>query len=193
MAAGIRAADETLPPLDDATTILFVGHSGGAHGLMHNIDRLAADLAAHGVTADVRAAFDAHFIIAQETEAAFTGAGDLYDHIWSGTSPAIDAFTYDDAFWAPGGGRHTQYTTWDAQIDQSCLDAHAPTGDGHRCHDPVHVLLNHISTPFFIREDVRDSNHSNRVEDHELVWGPAAEYPAHCPGSAVLPGVRHPG
>jgi hypothetical protein len=192
-AGAVLAGEETLPPLADATTILFIGHSGGANGLMHNIDRLASDLTALGVTADVRAAFDAHFVIAQETEAAFAGMGDLYDHIWDGTSPARDAFTYDDRYWAPGGGAHTQYTTWDARLDQSCLDAHATTGDGHRCHDPVHVLLNHISTPFFIREDFRDSNHSNPVEDHELVWGPVAEYPRHCPGSVCLPVLTIPG
>ncbi len=190
---GIRSGDETLPPLEDATTILFIGHSGGAHGLMHNIDRLAADLVALGVAADVRAAFDAHFIIAQETEAAFTGAGQLYDHVWSGTSPAIDAFTYDDSYWAPGGGSYTQYATWEAQIDQSCLDAHVASGDSHRCHDSVHVLLNHVATPFFIREDYRDSNHSNPAEDHELAWGPAAEYPAHCPGGLCVPVFAIPG
>jgi hypothetical protein len=190
---GILAVDETLPPLAAATTILFIGHSGAAQGLMHNIDHLAADLAALGVTADVRAAFDAQFKIAQETEAAFTGAGDLYDHIWSGTTPAIDAFTYDDTYWAPGGGYHTQYTTWNAQVDQSCLDAHAASGDGHRCHDYLHVLLNHVSTPFFIREDYRDSNHSNPVEDHELSWGPVATYPAHCPGTTCKPVFAIPG
>jgi len=192
-AAGVVEREETLPPLQDATTILFVAHSGGAQGLMHNVDLLAADLAALGVDADVRAAFDAQFLIAQETEAAFTGAGDLFDHIWSGTSPAIDAFTYDDAYWAPGGEYNTRLATWNAQIDQSCLDAHAAAGDGHLCHDYLHVLLNHVSTPFFIREDYRDSNHNNPAEDHELAWGPIAEYPAHCAGATCSPVFAIPG
>lgn len=58
--------------------------------------------------------------------------------------------------WSLHRRSHTQYTTWDAQIDQSYgLDAHAAVGDGHLYHDSVHVL-NHISTPLFIREDYRD-------------------------------------
>jgi hypothetical protein len=192
-AGRVVASSETLPPLAQASAILFLGHSGSAQGLMHNIDHLAADLAALGVAADVRAALDAHFLIAQETEAAFTGAGDLYDHIWTGTSPAADAFTYDDTFWAPGGAYHTQLSTLRAELDQSCLDAHAASGDGHLCHDYIHVLLNHVSTPFFVREDYRDSNHSNPVEDHELSWGPIAEYPAHCPGRTCVPVFAVPG
>jgi hypothetical protein len=191
-AGGILESIETLPALSAATTILFVGHSGGAQGLMHNIDYLAADLAALGVTADVRAAFDANFKIAQETEAAFTGVGDLYDHIWTGTSPAADAFAFDDAYWAAGGAYNTVYATWNARLDKSCLQAHRATGNRHLCHDPVHVLLNHIATPFFIREDYRDSNHSNAVEDHTLSWGPVAEYP-HCLGTTCAPVFAVPG
>jgi hypothetical protein len=191
-AGGILESIETLPALSAATTILFIGHSGGAQGLMHNIDHLVTDLAALGVTADVRAAFDAQFKIGQETEAAFTGAGGLYDHIWSGTSPAADGFTFDDAYWAAGGAYNTVYATWNARLDKSCLQAHRATGDRHLCHDPVHVLLNHIATPFFIREDYRDSNHSNAVEDHTLSWGPVDTY-AHCGGKACVPVFTVPG
>ncbi|NJO12143.1 MAG: hypothetical protein HC872_00225 [Gammaproteobacteria bacterium] len=183
---------ETLPPLKAATTILFVGHSGAAQGLMHSIDSLAADLAALGVSADVRVAFDGYFKISQETEAAFTGAGDLYDHIWTGTTPAADAFTFNDAYWGPGGRYNAIHETWNARRDVSCLQAHRATRDAHRCHDPLHVLLNHIATPFFVREDYRDSKHSDIAEGHELPWGPFAEY-SHCMGEKCAPVFTVPG
>jgi hypothetical protein len=194
-AGGIRAVEETLPPLSAATTILFVGHSGAAQGLIHNIDHLAADLAARAVTADVRALIDAHFTLSQENEAAFIGAGDLYDHIWTGTtSGAGSVFSYDSSYWSPGGAYREQYTSWNAQVDASCRAAH-PT-DSFPCFDSIHVLLNHVATPFFMREDFTDSNHSNRAEDHVLAWGPRALYPhcgaTPCPPKFTVPAEHHP-
>ena len=44
--AHVVRAQESLPPLVDADQVLFVGHSGSAHGLYHNIDHLAASLSA---------------------------------------------------------------------------------------------------------------------------------------------------
>jgi hypothetical protein len=153
---------------------------------MHNIDHLAADLAGLGVTADVRAVFDAQFLLSQENEAAFIGAGDLYDHVWTGTTSGDgDVFSYDGTYWSAGGLYATQVSTWGMQPDQSCLDAHA-AADEWQCLDYIHVLMNHVATPFFMREDYSDSNHSNVVEDHEARWGPRALYP-HCGATPCAP------
>jgi hypothetical protein len=42
----VNEVQDSLPPLTSAEMVLFIGHSGGAHGLFHNIDHLAASLAA---------------------------------------------------------------------------------------------------------------------------------------------------
>ena len=74
---GVTEVFATLPPLKDADAILFAGHSGGAHGLMNNIDSLADYMAGWTRTdgtpfdADVRALFDAHLLPTLESEAAF--------------------------------------------------------------------------------------------------------------------------
>ena len=183
----VLAAQETLPALSNAETILVVGHSGGAHGLMHNIDHVATDLAARGITADVRAVIDANFTLSQENEAAFTGAGDLYDHVWTGsTSGGGDAFNYDGAIWMAGGAYYDQTTAYLAELDASCLAAHAATGDDWQCRDKIHVLMNHVTTPFLMREDYSDRNHSNAAEGHQVIWGPIDTY-THCTGVSPCP------
>lgn len=179
----------TLPPLQDAETILFVGHSGGAHGLMHNIDALAAGLNAAGVTADVRALFDANFIESGDNEAAFaTNAdgdpvgGDFWSAHTEGSSVA-SAFTsmgagYDftyslaDYYTNPANLVIEQYENWQMAPDKSCMDVHSPAGDPWRCRDRMHVLFNHVATPMFVREDFSDPNREHMMGGlgHPLVW-----------------------
>ena len=165
-------ADETLPALSLATKILLVGHSGGAHGLMHNIDNLAVDLTPIAPEADVRALFDANFLPSNENEVAFNAGGDAYDHVWSGvTVGALNNITYDGALYWPTSFMKTSYDMVQAELDASCLATH-PLLDDWRCTDRHHVLLNHIATPFFFREDFRDPNpeHLNFPIGHEIKW-----------------------
>ncbi len=181
----------TLPPLQDAETILFVGHSGAAHGLMHNIDALADQLTASGVTADIRALFDANFIESGDNEAAFAddvATGKPLDgDFWSGHSSGASVAS---AFTQAGGAGYdfvydlanyytdlanllpSQLEYWQAALDQSCLDVHVPAGDAWRCSDRMHVLLNHVSTPMFIREDFTDPNkeHTLGGVGHPVIW-----------------------
>jgi len=81
-------------------------------------------------------------------------------------------------------------TTWRVQHDSSCLAAH-PRGDAWKCRDPIHVLMNHVSTPFMLREDFTDSNHSSVHDDHQVDWGPPALYP-HCQGTPCPPKFKVP-
>ncbi len=198
-AAGAIVTDPaaTLPPLDDAEMVLFVGHSGAAHGLMHNTDRLAAMLP----QADVRALFDANFLPSMENEVGFdsTQAGETaYSGLWSGTTDrAVDPFSYD------GYGYHTtsfisdQYLMWGVYnngLDASCLDTHysldPALDESWKCRDRHHVLLNHISTPFFFREDFTDPNpeHLYLGLAHTVQWGDPGLYSFCDPaGSICLP------
>lgn len=182
--------EAALPPLDDATTVLFVGHSGAAHGLMHNIDRLASLLP----QADVRALFDANFLPSIENEAGFGSANPgatAYDAIWSGTTDrAVDPFTYDGQTFHTTGWVTDQYLSYgalDAGLDASCIETHV--SDGWKCRDRHHVLLNHIATPFFIREDFTDDNkeHLWLGTTHMVQWGDLDAY-SHCAaGTSCLP------
>jgi hypothetical protein len=180
----------SLPPLEAAEVVLFVGHSGGAHGLMHNVDALADHLRAWpAFRGDVRALFDANFIPAIENEAAFDGVagGDLYDHRWSGDS--AEAGAYDGAAFFTASWYADQYDAWRRSpaaplaetFDRSCVEAHEPAGDAWKCRDRHHVLLNHVATPFFVREDFSDPNreHADGGHGHMPQWGEAAAYP-HC-------------
>lgn len=203
----ITAAAVTLPPLTDAETILFVGHSGAAHGLMHNIDALADGLAQGGVAADVRAVFDANFTGSGENEAAFAtepggGGIPLGGHLFSGDYAgesiaggvvAGTTFTYDlqSHYTDPSTGIVEQYDNWQAAFDTSCMDVHAPLGDEWICRDRHHVLMNHVSTPMFIREDFTDPNkeHTMSGTGHPVTWAAWHTDPALCGwhGSAPCP------
>lgn len=185
--------EETLQPLSSAEQILIVGHSGGAHGLYHNIDNLAADLATI-TTADVRAVFDANFIPSNENEAWFdttTPGNDAYSGTWSGSSlVAGGTFTYDGPAYWPGSFLTAQYTAWAAQLDASCLAAHS--ADAWKCSDRMHVLFNHIAAPFFVREDFTDPNpeHTNGGAGHTVLWGSTAAVFTAC--TAAPPDACYP-
>lgn len=191
-----------LPPLADATHVVFVGHSGGAHGLYHNIDRLAdAVRRAAGDDADVRAVFDANFVPAIENEAAFAtdvpgGAplgGDIYTHQWIGASldSAGGAFTYDGAGFHDASWFGQQQISWKTRLDASCLRAH-PADEHWMCRDRYHVLLNHVATPLFFREDFTDPNseHTDGGDGHPIPWA----LPGTCayPDLLALPGCGAP-
>jgi len=194
-AGAVVATNEQLPPLVDADKVLFVGHSGGAHGLYHNIDNIAAGLAAvPGFAGDVRALFDANFLPSLENEIAFDsvnpGVDDVYDQVTTGTTVATNnTFTYDGAAHYPTAYIKEQADTWGAILDTSCMTAHAAAGDDWKCIDRGHVMLNHIATPFMFREDFSDPNmeHLNGGSEHTVYWGDEDFY-AHCPvGTQCLP------
>ncbi len=198
--------DETLPPLSEAKKVLFVGHSGGAHGLYHNIDHLAANLASiPGFTGDVRVLYDANFVASIENEAAFatdaSGAplnGNAYSNLWAGeTSGSGTPFGYDGAAFYTSGQYGEQYRSWNAVFDTSCLAAHAATGDDWKCHDRYHMLFNHIATPFFFREDFSDPNleHTDDGDGHPVFWADETEwsmFPTRCPTTLCPPSFSAP-
>lgn len=196
--------EEKLPPLADAEVVLFAGHSGGCHGLFHNIDNIAVTLARiPGFKADVRAVFDENFLPSVENEAAFASTAppgsDAYSNISTGASASSKSgpFMYDGPFNFSTDLNVVQYDTWRAVLDTSCMDMHGAT-EPWKCRDRHHVLLNHIGTPFLAREDFRDPNneHLDGGNGHQLRWGTAANY-AHCatpePCDPILNGAEFRG
>jgi hypothetical protein len=185
----VEELQETLPPLAAAEQVVFVGHSGGANGLIFNLDGFADRLRRWtGFHGDVRGVIDANFLPSVENEAAFNSpsAGDLYDHLTAGVSAA--AGHYDAVVRYTDGTLAEMQRSWLGSgaapsdlLDASCLATHAPRGDDAICRDRYHTLLNHVATPFFVREDRSDPNveHTNHGRGHALSWGELASYP-HC-------------
>ncbi len=183
----VVAESESLPALLDAEKVLIVAHSGGAHGLMNNLDYIASGLDSRGVNADVRGLLDANYRASLENEAAFATdaygvplAGGLYSGHTEGVSLATATgvavpFAYDaQAYFTDENERHVYaHEIWNTKLDQSCLASHASTGDDWRCQDRYHVLHNHISTPMFIRQDMSDpgSSHNSDDEGFSVEWG----------------------
>ncbi|MEM6990992.1 MAG: pectin acetylesterase-family hydrolase [Myxococcota bacterium] len=186
----------TLPALLDAEQILVVGHSGAAQGLMNNLDWIASGLADRGVTADVRGVIDANYRPSLEGEALHatdaSGApldgglysGDLVGFSEASGSGTIAPFEFDaEARYTDPSGREVfSHTLWNVKLDESCLEAHAATGDTWICHDRYHVLHNHISTPMFVRQDLSDpgSSHSDSGQGFKADWAQWHTDPALC-------------
>ncbi len=185
----LTAVQESLPPLADAEAVLFIGHSNASHGMYHNIDHLSARVAEiTGGSADVRVLFDENFLPSVENEAAFATTAppnkDLYDSIWSGASSGRgEPFTYDGERYHATNVVDQDYIAHGAVQDQSCLDTHAAAGTTWMCRDRMHVLFNHVSTPFMVRQDFTDPNrdHLDAPDGHWVRWGDPADFP-YCPG-----------
>jgi hypothetical protein len=177
-----------LPRLADARQVLFIGHSGGAHGMRHNIDRLASLVKRSKKDADVRVLLDANFLPSIEGEAAFNGAGgDEYSDVWTGSSTASgQPFRYDGDSYHRESLVGEQLTSWKTLLDESCLAAHSPD-TRWKCRDRQHVTFNHIATPMFIREDFLDPNmeHTDDFLGHPIPWAlrPGCSYSDLLPGS----------
>jgi hypothetical protein len=179
--------EASLPPLRSARQVVFIGHSGAAHGLRHTIDRLAV-LARGDREVDVRLVLDANFLPSLEGEAAFSGlGGDAYSDQWTGTSSGTGvAFDYDGERFHHESLVPAQLVAWQTTLDDSCMAAHAPE-TRWKCRDRQHVTFNHLSTPMFIREDYLDRNteHTDDMNGHPVPWAlaPGCSYASVLPGS----------
>ena len=179
---------EALPPLANAEQVLLIGHSNASHGLYHNVDNIADLLASiPGFHGDVRALFDENFLPSIENEVSFaTGAPpgrDLYDGVWSGTTSGRGAaFSYDGETHHKTYYVDREYLTQGALFDASCMQTHAADGTDWKCHDRLHVMANHISTPVAVRQDLTDPNrdHLDAPNGHWVRWGSPGNY-SYCP------------
>lgn len=140
-----------MPDLDDATEVILAGASAGGGGVARSLDRVAATLrATHCADCPplvVRGLVDSSYGASTEeldwsTSVLCSGAG-----ICSYEAQMREEIT-------TGG-----HALWGARMDQSCLDWHAanaPDTDW-ACADPGHVIENHMSTPFFLRQGLTDT------------------------------------
>lgn len=178
---------EDIPPLcdeneEDPQTILLVGHSTGAHGLIQLsdgiADRLRSDLGCDEED-DIISVLDAHFMPMLEGECRYEGSpcAGIYSGDYSGTSTYAGAtsLTFDTNFYTDSTSpRRLESSDWGAvlSMDESCLAAHAG-GSLAPCFDQFHVLANHLTTPFFLTEWYWDTNgeHNPPAGGYHAVWG----------------------
>ncbi len=124
----------TLPRLTAASLVVWSGTSAGGAGAEYNLDYVAGRLAPNGT--QVRGVFDANLPPRS-----------------SDIDPAIAAQIDGQA--QTMGWPVVQTANWGMYTDQSCLAMHAPA-DQWMCGDNTHVVMNHITTPFIARQDLRD-------------------------------------
>ncbi len=164
----------TLPNLQAASEIVLAGESAGGGGLRHHLDRLYTLLQA--AVADplvkIRGVVDA------------------------GAPPGLwdPAISWADPY-SPADYPHNLLTQmeppvrnfWganDSALDASCLDA-AWTADHNLvgshpqvCYDTTYTLMNHITTPVFLRQDINDPLGKQRYVDWVLYPSPDAFWSA---------------
>jgi hypothetical protein len=131
----------TVPSLDSATLVLWTGTSAGGNGAEQNLDYVAERLAPNGT--QVRGVFDAN-LPPQPSDLGDETAEEVFE-------------AYDrDVAWP-----EIQAGAWDAYVDQSCLAGH-DAAEAWRCGQNEHVVLNHVVTPFFVRQDLHDRSAGGR-------------------------------
>lgn len=147
--AGGLVADggEVLPALSEASLIVLNGTSGGSQGARANADYVRDRLA----FAEVVAIFDAALVPSSEyLPEPYKSALETNRELGWQQSVATDDTT--------------------PFMDETCLD-HVGTTDEELCYDNDYVMMNHITTPFFARQDLRDMGGVESIslpeDDHE--------------------------
>ena len=142
-----NAASSPWPDLDLATHVLFAGSSAGGQGAKSNADRVGAKLRSTNPNlADYRVLIDASYSPDAE--------GRDYAHsTYCSNDPR--GCSYEGLFEAYYAGSNETYGT---RRDESCIAWHAAhqPGTEWRCEDIGHVNLHHITSPFFIHQDLQD-------------------------------------
>lgn len=160
--------DTTVPNLQAASEILLGGESAGGGGLRHHLDRLYTLLQA----------------------AVADPAVNIRGVVDAGAPPGLwdPAISWADPY-SPADYPHNLLTQmeppvrsfWganDSALDASCLDA-AWTADHNLagshpqvCYDTTYTLMNHITTPVFLRQDINDPLGKQRYVDWVLYATP---------------------
>lgn len=142
----------SMPDLDDATLVVLAGDSAGGAGVINQLDATRDLLRQHHNGCDGSAAcppevvgiIDA--IVGPEMSRLDFSAS-------AGAEAGID--TYEEFVTASEASPSSQ----GAFRDTSCVRWHAENHPGTEaeCGDNMHVIRNHITTPFFVRQALLDS------------------------------------
>jgi hypothetical protein len=134
------------PDLDLATHVMFAGSSAGGGGATHNGDRVGNKLrAANPSLADYRVLIDAVYEPLYENS-DFAGSVLCEDDPVGCSYETYFGHHWSESFVGVAGARG----------DESCVAFHVPTSTEWRCADSGHVLMHHITSPWFLRQDLQD-------------------------------------
>lgn len=143
-----------MPDLDNATEVVFAGGSAGGAGVVNNLDRLAdllRDAPGHPV---VQGLIDS--IVGPDS------AHTNYSQSMACQNAGV--CTYEALFKAIAAN---DQNVLKRSTDESCLQWHQQHDPGSewKCYDYSHVLANHITTPFFVRQGLTDRQRSGESID----------------------------
>lgn len=148
-----------MPDLDAARRVILSGDSAGGGGLRHHLDRIATELRLNSVNSQgvqVVGVVDAGF------EPSMAGPA----IVWAPANPLNPYTSYVDLM--TRNNEPVARGLWgadDSALDQSCL-ATAPIPSLH-CLDTNWTLKHHITTPFFVHQDLADPVPADRFTQ----WG----------------------
>ena len=128
-----------LPPLEDASQVIFSGSSAGSGGVRHNADWFASH-------------FDP-----KETEVSLVlDAGvNFLPELHNDPGVAADLVPQNEEL-LMNVWEHAVVGVWNAFIDESCVSYNEATGEEWRCASNAHLSYHHLTTPYFVRMDLRD-------------------------------------
>jgi hypothetical protein len=130
-----------LPDLDEATEVVLAGASAGGAGTTYNLDWLRATLRQHNATVEVLGLVDS--ILGPEMIGLDFSQGSTCSQLGLCT----------DAQYL-GVGLQGQLGLWRAAPEESCSAAHPQ--ELWKCASNTHVLTDHVTTPFFVRQGLSD-------------------------------------
>jgi len=172
----ITVGNQTIPDLSDAETIVLVGESGGAGGLIHNAEWLVNRVREVSGSAKVNFLPSSRMLHWLEAEAYFAGSGSIWDDVDSGTSTILKnagspgsngVITYSPDTFQGGGAVRELLDSWgdfdnptNLYLDPSCKAAHPDAATNKwKCYDEGHVALYHMDENAFFFESLYDATH----------------------------------
>jgi hypothetical protein len=172
---------EVVPDLSAATQIIVAGNSGGAGGLIHNMEWIKERLVNIAPAARIIFVVASRMIPFLEAEAHFASPPySLYSDHYSGVStmvsnpnvpgaprgPLTAELTYSQAAFQANGSVRDLLSSWGDPnsstapfLDQSCKTAHG--NNDWRCFDEGHVALYHLGEDVFFYQSLKDTVHTN--------------------------------
>ncbi len=144
-----------LPDIDRATQVLLTGSSAGSIGLCHHVDRLQRHLTKENPKVRIQAVFDVTFLPSLQHEAIDWSHADSPAEYGAWLTDQWDTLR---SFWQGSA----------AQLDQSCIKQSRPQRR-KRCLDMAYVLKHHVTTPFFVSQDLNDPVVRNWLNGWKLI------------------------
>ena len=142
-----------MPDLDDAETVILAGASGGGAGTIFNLDRVRALIRATNTACQ---GASCPLVFQGLIDSIFTPSLETLDYSTSTLCDAgVCSYLQHRNLIADAGNA----AFWGQRSDESCVSWHQANAPASAaaCNDTSHVLRNHLTAPFFVRQGQADS------------------------------------